>query len=199
MPALPLSLVIKSSSKPRKAADIHIIILDSDKELKLTLAKIPDPPAVSFVDNIPRLNQMWDDTSIYWHMDSQLHTQEQAIALSHWPMLYKYSGAPTWKRIKSKFFEWKISSNIMAFTCTFHSHMLSLSRCLYTTSSMACLKNSGQSSQMLASNSLIQQLSDGFRNSMRQQIWSLQKRHNKTMGIDSTMYSHIVVMAQSRL
>ncbi|KAF8241116.1 hypothetical protein L208DRAFT_1229304, partial [Tricholoma matsutake] len=32
----------------------------------------------------------------------------QAIALSHWPVLYKYSWAPTWKGIKGKFFKWKV-------------------------------------------------------------------------------------------
>ena len=46
----------------------------------------------------------------------QLHIQGQAIALSHWPVLYKYSGAPTWKGIKGKFFEWKVSSDLMALT-----------------------------------------------------------------------------------
>ena len=65
MPAPPLSVVIQSSSKPRKAADICTIILGNGTELKLTLAEIPDPPAVLFVDNIPQLNQMWDDTLIH--------------------------------------------------------------------------------------------------------------------------------------
>ena len=74
---------------------------------------------MSFVDNIPQLNQMWDNTSIHWQKDSRLHIQGQAITLSHWPVLYKYSGAPTWKEIKGKFFEWKVSSNLMALTRCF--------------------------------------------------------------------------------
>ncbi|KAF8219848.1 hypothetical protein L208DRAFT_1417600 [Tricholoma matsutake] len=64
MPAPPLGVVIQSSSKPGKAADIHTIILGNGTELKPTLTEIPDPPA--------------------------------------------YSGAPTWKGIKDKFFKWKV-------------------------------------------------------------------------------------------
>jgi hypothetical protein len=125
-------------------------------EPKLTLAEIPDPPVVSFVDNIPRLNQIWDDTSIHWREDLWLHIRGHPIALSHWPVLYKYSGAPTWKGIKGKFFEWKVSSDVMALTDTFHSHVLSLPRCLYNTSVEAHSKSSGQSSPpLLASRSRI--------------------------------------------
>lgn len=70
MPAPPLGVVIQSSSKPGKAADIRTIILGNGTELKPTLTEIPDPPVVSFIDNIPRLNQMWDDTLIHWRKDS---------------------------------------------------------------------------------------------------------------------------------
>jgi hypothetical protein len=200
MPAPPLVTLVKSSSKPGKAADIRTIILGNGTELKLTLAEIPDPPAVSFVDNIPRLNQMWDDTSIHWRNESRLYIQDHAIALSHWPVLYKYSGAPTWKGIKGKFFEWKVSGDIMALTGTFHLHTLSLPRCLSNASDEACPKNSGQSSlPLLVSHSRIQQLSDGSRNSVRRQIWSLQRRHERSTGIGSTMYSHIVAVVWSRL
>ena len=71
--ALPLGPVIKGNSKPGKKADVCTIILGNGTELKLPLAEIPDPPVVSFVDNIPWLNQMWDDTLIHWCEDSQLH------------------------------------------------------------------------------------------------------------------------------
>ena len=115
----PLGQVVKSNGKPGKPADVHTIILGNGTELKLPLTEIPDPPVVSFVDNIPWLNHMWDNTLIHWQEDSQLHIQGQAIALSHWPVLYKYLGAPTWKGIKGKFFEWKVSSDLMALTRCF--------------------------------------------------------------------------------
>ncbi|KAF8233882.1 hypothetical protein L208DRAFT_1066683, partial [Tricholoma matsutake] len=84
MPAPPLGVVIQSSGKPGKAANIRTIILGNGTELKLTLAEIPDPPAVSFIDNIPQLNQMCDDTSIHWRKDSRLHIRGEAITLSCW-------------------------------------------------------------------------------------------------------------------
>ncbi|KAF8239096.1 hypothetical protein L208DRAFT_1239117 [Tricholoma matsutake] len=109
VPALPICAISKSSSrKPGKVANIPTIILGDSTQLRLTLAEIPDPPAVSFVDNIPWLNQMWDNTSIHWCNKSWLHIQGHSIALSHWPVLYRYSGAPMWKGIKGKFFEWKV-------------------------------------------------------------------------------------------
>lgn len=109
VPALPICTISKSSSrKPGKVADIRTIILGDSTQLRLTLAEIPDPPAVSFIDNIPWLNQMWDDTSIHWCNESWLHIHGHPIALSHWPVLYRYSGASTWKGIKGKFFEWKV-------------------------------------------------------------------------------------------
>ena len=62
----PLGPVIKSNGKPGKPADVRTIVLGNGTELKLPLTEIPDLPVVSFVDNIPRLNQMWDDTLIHW-------------------------------------------------------------------------------------------------------------------------------------
>jgi hypothetical protein len=108
VPALPLYVISKSSSKPGKVADIRAITLGNGTQLTLTLAEIPDPPAVSFVNNIPWLNQMWDDISIHWRHESRLHIQGHPIALSHWPVLYRYSGVTTWKGIKGKFFKWKV-------------------------------------------------------------------------------------------
>jgi hypothetical protein len=49
---------------------------------------VPAPPTTTFTDNIPRLNSMWDDTSVHWNQDSVLKIFGHPIALSYWPEVY---------------------------------------------------------------------------------------------------------------
>ncbi|KAF8199330.1 hypothetical protein K438DRAFT_1516533, partial [Mycena galopus ATCC 62051] len=42
-------------------------------------------PATSFAENIERLNQMWDDTSLHWKNDSVVMINNHSIALVYWP------------------------------------------------------------------------------------------------------------------
>ncbi|KAJ7656372.1 hypothetical protein DFH06DRAFT_1199372 [Mycena polygramma] len=63
-------------------------------------------PATSFAENIERLNQMWDDTSIYWKNDSVVLIGNRPIALLYWPDIFKKSGL--WSAHKSNWTEWKV-------------------------------------------------------------------------------------------
>ncbi|KAF8211846.1 hypothetical protein K438DRAFT_1805455 [Mycena galopus ATCC 62051] len=62
-------------------------------------------PATSFAENIERLNQMWDDTSLYWKNDSVITVDNHAIALIYWPKIFKNTGL--WSAHKSNWTEWK--------------------------------------------------------------------------------------------
>ena len=84
------------------------IILGDGTIIQFTQADVPDPPAVSFTSNIPRLNRMWDDTSTHWDGNSALSIQGHSIALVHWPGIYRYWKQDQWKGTKAKWFEWKV-------------------------------------------------------------------------------------------
>ncbi|KAJ6511065.1 hypothetical protein C8R45DRAFT_814004 [Mycena sanguinolenta] len=62
-------------------------------------------PATSFAENIERLNQMWDDTSLYWKNDSVVTVDNHAIALIYWPKIFKNTGI--WSAHKSNWTELK--------------------------------------------------------------------------------------------
>ncbi|KAF8150530.1 hypothetical protein K438DRAFT_1733526 [Mycena galopus ATCC 62051] len=62
-------------------------------------------PATSFAENIERLNQMWDDTSLYWKNDSMVTIDNHSIALVYWPNVFKKTGL--WSAHKSNWTEWK--------------------------------------------------------------------------------------------
>ncbi|KAF7341066.1 hypothetical protein MSAN_02092700 [Mycena sanguinolenta] len=62
-------------------------------------------PAMSFAENIERLNQMWDDTSMYWKNNSVITIDNRAIALVYWPQIFKKTGL--WSAHKSNWTEWK--------------------------------------------------------------------------------------------
>ncbi|KAH9482202.1 hypothetical protein JR316_0004297 [Psilocybe cubensis] len=74
---------------------------------------VPPPPAVSFASDIPGLNRMWDDTSIYWDGYSVLTIKGTAIPIVYWKEIYTSKGSVEWKpkqweSLKGKFFDWKI-------------------------------------------------------------------------------------------
>ena len=77
-----------------------------------TQADVPDPVAVSFSNNIPRLNRMWDDTSAHWDGQSVLTIVGQPIALVYWPEVFRYGKKKQWQGTKAKWFEWKVRLSI---------------------------------------------------------------------------------------
>ena len=80
---------------------------------------IPDPPALSFVRCISRLDEMWDDRSPQWNHSSPLYICGRSIPLVYWPNVYRYRGNTKWKGTKQRWFEWKASSSHSCFAHTF--------------------------------------------------------------------------------
>lgn len=86
----------------------RLLVLGNGTALQISGDSIPDPPAVSFADDIPRLNSMWDDTTPHWCGRSPLVVGGHPIPVSYWPELYKYGKKDQWKGTKTKWFEWKV-------------------------------------------------------------------------------------------
>jgi len=64
VPGLPICPLSKMSlTNVKKLAKFRTLTLGNGIRLRLTALQIPDPPAMSFANNIPWLNSMWDDTS----------------------------------------------------------------------------------------------------------------------------------------
>jgi hypothetical protein len=84
--------------------------------LVFTEDDVPAPPALSFADDLPALNRMWDDTSTFWDHHSSLVIKGYPIALVYWKEVYtskigKSWKPHQWKGTKGKWFEWKVSSS----------------------------------------------------------------------------------------
>ena len=86
----------------------RLLVLRDGTALQISADDIPDPPAVSFADDIPRLNSMWDDMPPHWCGRSPLVVRGHPIPVSYWPELYKYGKKDQWKGTKGKWFEWKV-------------------------------------------------------------------------------------------
>jgi hypothetical protein len=84
------------------------LILGNRHVVRFTVESIPDPPFVSFANNLPRLNSMWDDTTPHWCGMSPLVIGGHPIAVVYWPDVYKYGKKDQWKGTKAKWFEWKV-------------------------------------------------------------------------------------------
>ena len=76
--------------------------------IAFTAQDVPPPPTTTFTDNIPRLNSMWDDTSMYWDQDSVLKILGHPIALVYWPIIYTRWKAGDWDTLKTQFGHWKV-------------------------------------------------------------------------------------------
>ena len=76
--------------------------------VSFTVDSIPDPVAVSFVHNIPRLNSMWDDTSHHWGQESVLTIKGHPIPIVYWPDIYRYGKTRQWKGTKSSWADWRV-------------------------------------------------------------------------------------------
>ncbi|KAG2115289.1 uncharacterized protein F5147DRAFT_569635 [Suillus discolor] len=99
---------------PEPASDkLHIVMLGDGTVLKLADADIPNPPAISFVNNISQLNSMWDDHMVHWRGESVMNIQGHPIALEYWPLLYCYSRDHQWKDTKSKWTDWWVSAYVV--------------------------------------------------------------------------------------
>jgi hypothetical protein len=102
-PGTPAVVTAMQGSLPERS-----LRLGNGQVLEFTLESIPDPPAISFAGDIPRLNGMWDDQTAHWSGTSPLVVNGQPIAVVHWPELYKYGKKDQWKGMKARWFEWKV-------------------------------------------------------------------------------------------
>ncbi|KDR69546.1 hypothetical protein GALMADRAFT_271949 [Galerina marginata CBS 339.88] len=103
-----------AAAPPTRSPVVRSITLSDGTSVEFTAADVRPPPAVSFANDLPRLNRMWDDTSKYWDGHSHLIIKGFPIPIVYWPEVYsrsKGSGSwkkGQWKRAKSSWFEWKV-------------------------------------------------------------------------------------------
>ncbi|KAG0706370.1 hypothetical protein DFH29DRAFT_798584 [Suillus ampliporus] len=95
--------MVESSSSNR----LCVLNLSDGTVLQLVDDDIPDPPAVSFTNDIPHLNVMWDDGTAHWLNESIIIIRGHPIAIKYWPLLYRY-GTPYhfWEEFKADSGEW---------------------------------------------------------------------------------------------
>ncbi|KZT08471.1 uncharacterized protein LAESUDRAFT_649040 [Laetiporus sulphureus 93-53] len=62
--------------------------------LEFDSSEVPDPPAISFTNDLDRLDCIWDDSSPSWDNSSPLLLRDRSIALIHWLKLYQYPLKP---------------------------------------------------------------------------------------------------------
>jgi hypothetical protein len=105
-----------SSTLPTPSPTGHFtsLILGNKTTIRFSESETPDPPAVSFAHDIPRLNAMWDDTTPHWNGSSVLVIQGHPIAITYWRDVYAYAKSKQnqWKGTKAKWFEWKVRSAV---------------------------------------------------------------------------------------
>ncbi|KAG1895844.1 uncharacterized protein F5891DRAFT_941495 [Suillus fuscotomentosus] len=86
---------------------MRVLKLGNGTLLQVADDEIPDPPAISFVNDIPRLNGMWDDHTEHWQGTSIINIQGHPIAIEYWPLLYRYGHDQQWKGTKNKWTDWR--------------------------------------------------------------------------------------------
>lgn len=88
----------------------HMIQFLDNTTITFTQDDVPDPPAVSFADDIPKLNSMWDDSPAHWGREAHLIINGHLIPLVYWPDAYRYGKKKQWQGTKAKWHEWKVNS-----------------------------------------------------------------------------------------
>jgi hypothetical protein len=93
------------------------ISLGDGTRVEFTANDIGPAPAISFANDLPRLNRMWDDTSEFWDGHSVLVIKGVPIPIVYWKEVYARSKAGGlswkprhWKRVKGSWCEWEVST-----------------------------------------------------------------------------------------
>ncbi|KAJ3563884.1 hypothetical protein NP233_g8651 [Leucocoprinus birnbaumii] len=85
-----------------------MIYLSNSKPLTFHTSDVPLIPAVSFADDISHLSRMWDNTAPDWDGDDCIFCINTcAIALKHWPAVFKWAPGNRWAGIKKYWNEWQ--------------------------------------------------------------------------------------------
>lgn len=86
--------------------------------VEFTANNVGPAPAVSFANDLPLLNRMWDDTSEFWDSYSVLIIKGIPIPVVYWKEVYarSKSGGSSWKpghwkRVKGSWCEWEVSAH----------------------------------------------------------------------------------------
>lgn len=116
----PDSACVESLAAPSKSFDSKSTVADETCYLKLgdgtevsfSVSSVPDPVAVTFTQDIPRLNAMWDDTSPHWGGESVLTIKGHPIPIVYWPDVYRYGKFGQWQGTKSCWTDWRVSGSI---------------------------------------------------------------------------------------
>lgn len=90
---------------------MRVLKLGNGTLLQVADNEIPDPPAISFVNDIPRLNGMWDNHTEHWQGMSIINIQGHPIAIEYWPLLYHYGHDQQWKGMKNKWTDWRVCAS----------------------------------------------------------------------------------------
>ncbi|KAG1883400.1 hypothetical protein F4604DRAFT_1920608 [Suillus subluteus] len=104
------SLMVPSSdseSMSHAVDETHHLKLGDGTKVSFVVNNVPDPVAVTFKENIPRLNAMWDDTSPYWKEESVLMIEGRPIPIVYWSDVYHYGKYGQWQGTKSQWTGWR--------------------------------------------------------------------------------------------
>ncbi|KAF8813274.1 hypothetical protein BYT27DRAFT_7251107 [Phlegmacium glaucopus] len=99
----PNPVPVPSSGGKLKMRSQTIILGDGTQHVEFTADDVGPPPAISFTNNLPQLNRMWDDTSKYW--DGHLVLVIKGVPI---PIVYWKEGS--WCEWKSIMKRWRQSS-----------------------------------------------------------------------------------------
>jgi hypothetical protein len=110
-PVLPSPPVIVTKEIPQSTRERRYSLKLADATIKYLACDIPDPPAMSFVNDLSQLDRMWDDHSPQWDSSSPLRISGHPIALVYWPRVFRYQGSTQWQGIKQRWFEWRVCLN----------------------------------------------------------------------------------------
>lgn len=93
------------------AGSLKVIVLANGTCVEFFPSQVPDPPLISFADDIPKLVRMWDDADPTYNSDEcLLKIKGQGIPLRLWETAYKYGGDQRWRGTKDKWSKWKVCS-----------------------------------------------------------------------------------------
>ncbi|KAG2117436.1 hypothetical protein BD769DRAFT_1362816 [Suillus cothurnatus] len=90
-----------SKSVAHATDEIRHLKLGDGTKVSFVVSDVPDPVTVTFKQDIPRLNAMWDDTSPYWREESVLTIEGCPIPIVYWPHVYHYGKYGQWQGTKT--------------------------------------------------------------------------------------------------
>ena len=113
---IPLSKNPVPSSSPN--SKMRTIILGDGKCIKFMADDVGPALAISFVNDLPQLNRMWDDTSEFWDGHLVLIIKGVPIPIVYWKEVYVWlkTGGSSWKpghwkRVRGSWCEWEVSTH----------------------------------------------------------------------------------------